>query len=164
MTITKSSQTSIILQIDLSKEFRQKSLLGINRLIWSMFLQAHIHWTTTNQTTFSITIHDENSGTIDAGVIDLRFLSNTSHVILVVTDALNQQVALISGTGRRVVLDASQIFVVLWFSAMIGNWRHIFIVTVIVIVSLVAHVFAETLVHMGYNGKRKLAIDIWAPK
>ena len=132
--------------------------------MFPLCFQAHINWAATDQSLFTIKVHDGTSRDVGSDVIDLHFMSNTSHVILIVAEKLSQQVALVTGSGSRTCFDASQIFVLLWFSAILGNWRHIVIMTVIILISLMTHVFAETLVHMGYNEKRKLVIDIWAPR
>ena len=129
-------------------------------------LQAEILWNTSNDATFTIIIYDNNFEQEHDDQLDLKFSSDSGHVTLNVTQVLVHQVSLAAatGTGSRAILSASQILILLWVSAVTGNWRHIVIVSVVLLVSFVADVFAQTLAQVQYSDRRKLAIDILAPR
>ena len=128
--------------------------------------QAEILWNASDDATFTITIYDNQFEQKDDDQLDLKFLTNSSYVTLNVTQVLVHQVspAAATGTGSRAILNASQILILPWVSAVTGNWRHIVIVSVVLLVSFVADVFAQTLAQAQYTDKRKLAIDILAPR
>ena len=102
--------------------------------------------------------------------LDIRFEHNATHAVFVVqksekySESVIRDVALASGRGNRAVLDAGQVFLLLWLTAVAGNWKHVFIVPAILIGSLAAHLLGQTFAHAEEDDKRRLLISILAPR
>ena len=112
------------------------------------------------------------NGQLTDGVNNLEviFEHNVTHVLFEVNNpepnihnmTIIRDVALTSSRGNRTILDVGQFFILLWLSALAGNWKHIFIVSTIFIGSLAAHLLGKTFAQG--DDKRRLVISIFAPR
>lgn len=81
------------------------------------------------------------------------------------SEITDQQVALVTGSGSRAIMNTGQIFILIWLSALTGNWKHIFIISAVVIGSFMAQVVGQTFAEGSYNtNRRRLVINILAPR
>ena len=100
--------------------------------------------------------------------LDIKLEHNATHAIFEVqksekySEYVIRDVAL--ARGNRAALDAGQVFILLWLTAVAGNWKHVFIVPAIFIGSLTAHLLGQTFAHAEEDDKRRLLISILAPR